>query len=245
VRSSFFNFTFCQRRPTHVAAARALSTDFGMALNDYDDFEQSERVQQWLRQNGLSILVGIIMGLVAIFGWQQWRNHQATNQMEAATLYQQLQNALASGNGVQVDQLVMQLQKDYASSTYAVFAASERAQRQVEAGELDKALASLQWARDHVDGGPLKPLVELRVAKVQLAAGKAADALATLDAGTGKGYEALRQELRGDALVKLDRADDARKAYRAAMAAMGADAPQRGALQLKLDDLAVAGKQGA
>jgi predicted negative regulator of RcsB-dependent stress response len=228
-----------------VAAACALSMDFGMALNDYDDFEQSERVQQWLRQNGMSIVVGIIMGLVAIFGWQQWRNHQATNQMEAATLYQQLQGALASGNGAQVDQLATKLQNDYASSSYAVFAASERAQRQVEAGELDKALASLQWARDHVGKNELKPLIELRVAKVQLAAGKASDALATLDAGSAKGYEALRQELRGDALVKLDRADDARKAYQAAMAAMGADAPQRGALQLKLDDLAVAGKQGA
>ena len=91
----------------------------------------------------------------------------------------------------------------------------------------------------------LKPLIELRTAKVQMAADKAKDALATLDAVNAKGYEALRQELRGDALVKLDRADDARKAYQAALAAMAEDAPQRAALQLKLDDLAVAGKQGA
>jgi predicted negative regulator of RcsB-dependent stress response len=216
-----------------------------MAFDAYDDYEQGERVQQWLRQNGPSIVIGIVIGLVAIFGWQQWRNHQATREMEAANLYQQLQIALAAGRGSEADQLVDRLEKDYAKSTYAVFAASDRAQRQVEAGQVDKALASLQWARNHVGDNPLKPLIELRVAKVQMAAGKAGDALATLDGVAAKGYEALRQELRGDALVKLGRADDARKAYQAALAAMGEDAPQRAALQLKLDDLAVAGKQGA
>ncbi|HET6804345.1 MAG TPA: tetratricopeptide repeat protein [Frateuria sp.] len=216
-----------------------------MAFDAYDDYEQGERVQQWLRQNGLSIVIGIVIGLVAIFGWQQWRNHQATREMEASNLYQQLQTALASGNTGEADKLVDRLEKEYAKSAYAVFAASDQAQRLVEARQLDKALASLHWASEHVGDNALKPLVELRTAKVQLAADKAKDALGTLDAVHAKGYEALRQELRGDALVKLGRADDARKAYRAALAAMGEDAPQRAALQLKLDDLAVAGKQGA
>jgi predicted negative regulator of RcsB-dependent stress response len=216
-----------------------------MAFDAYDDYEQGERVQQWLRQNGLSIVIGIVIGLVGIFGWQQWRNHQATREMEASNLYQQLQTALAAGKTSEADQLVANLEKDYAKSTYAVLAASDRAQRQVEDKQLDKALASLQWARNHVGDNPLKPLIELRTAKVQMAAGKANDALTILDGVSIKGYEALRQELRGDALVKLGRADDARKAYRAALAAMGEDAPQRAALQLKLDDLAVAGKQGA
>jgi predicted negative regulator of RcsB-dependent stress response len=216
-----------------------------MAFDAYDDYEQGERVQQWLRQNGLSIAIGIVIGLVAIFGWQQWRNHQATRELEASNLYQQLQTAAAAGKDAQVDQLTERLQNDYAKSAYAIFAASDRAQRQVETNQLDKALASLQWARSHAGDSPLKPLIELRMAKVQLAAGKASDALATVDAGAAKGYEALRQELRGDALVKLGRADEARRAYQAALAAMGEDAPQRAALQLKLDDLAVAGKQGA
>ena len=58
-----------------------------------------------------------------------------------------------------------------------------------------------------------------------------------------KAYEGVSQELRGDALVKLGRPDDARKAYEAAKAALGENAPQ--SVQMKIDDLAVAGKQGA
>lgn len=224
---------------------RALSTDNCMAFDAYDDYEQSERVQQWLRQNGLSIVIGIVIGLVGVFGWQQWRGHQAARAMEASGIYLQLQVALAAGKTSEADQLVERLEKDYAKSTYALFAAGDRARREVEANQLDKALASLQWARSHAGDNPLKPLIELRTAKVQLALGKGDEALATLDAVAARSYEALRQELRGDALVKLGRADDARKAYQAALAAMGEDAPQRSALQLKLDDLAVAGKQGA
>ena len=41
-----------------------------MAFDVYDDYEQGERVQQWLRKNGVSIAVGIGLGLALIFGWQ-------------------------------------------------------------------------------------------------------------------------------------------------------------------------------
>ena len=76
-----------------------------------------------------------------------------------------------------------------------------------------------------------------------LAQGKAADALAALDRMPPNSYPSVAQELRGDVLVKLGRPDDARKAYIAAKAALGENAPQ--SVQMKIDDLAVAGKQGA
>lgn len=213
-----------------------------MAFDAYDDYEQSELVQKWLRQNGMSIVVGIVIGLIAIFGWQQWRNHQASHQMDAAQLYHQMQTAAALGQSDQADKLGEQLQTDYTDSAYAVFASSERAQRQVQARQLDKALASLGWAESHAGDAALKSLIELRMARVQLAAGQAAAALTTLDRVPANSYESLQQELRGDVLVKLGRQDDARKAYQAAIGSLDEEAPQRGALQMKLDDLAVAGK---
>ena len=216
-----------------------------MAFDAYDDYEQSELVQKWLRENGLSIVVGIAIGLVGIFGWQQWRSHQARNLAEAAQLYQQLQGAEAVGNTANADQLTDELQQKYAKSTYAVFAASERAKREVEAKQMDKALVSLEWAQAHAGDPAIKALVELRMAHVQFAQGKGNEALATLDKLTDKQYAGLSQELRGDVLVKLGRADDARKAYESALSALGDGAPQRSSLQLKIDDLAAAGKQGA
>ncbi len=214
-----------------------------MAFEAYDDYEQSELVQQWLRQNGLSIVVGIAIGLVGIFGWQQWNKHKAGHEAEAANLYQQIQAAVSSGKADGADTLTEQLLKDYTDTPYAMFAVSDRAQRQVQANQLDKAVESLNWAESHADNAELKALTELRIAQVLLAQGKGADALAALDRMPPKSYEGSAQELRGDVLVKLGRPDDARKAYEAAKSALGENAPQ--SVQMKIDDLAVAGKQGA
>jgi len=214
-----------------------------MAFEAYDEHEQGELVQQWLRQNGLSIVVGIAIGLVGIFGWQQWNKHKAGHEIEAANLYQQVQGAAALGKTDSANALTEQLLKDYADSPYAMFAASDRAQRQVQSKELDKAVESLNWAEAHAGDANLKALTQLRIARVLLAQGKAADALAALDRMPPKSYEGVSQELRGDALVKLGRPDDARKAYLAAKAALGEDALP--SVQMKIDDLAVAGKQGA
>lgn len=216
-----------------------------MALEEYDKFEQSELVQKWLRENGLSIVMGIVIGLVGIFGWQQWRNHQASNEAQASQLYEQVQIAQASGKPEVASQLTDQLMKDYEKSPFAMFAVSERAKAEVEAKQFDKAQASLAWAESHATDSALKSLTMLRVARVDLARDDGKAALATLDRIPAGNYQGLAQELRGDVLVKLGRPDEARKAYQAAMSALGEGAPQRGALQMKLDDLAVTGKQDA
>ncbi len=216
-----------------------------MAFDAYDDYEQSERVQQWLRKNGVSIIVGVILGLLLIFGWQQWKGHRADRLAKAAGEYQAIQVAAAQRRTSEVEALTDSLLKDYPDTSYAVFAAGERAQRAVVAGQLDKAQASLEWAEAHASDDAMKGLVQVRTAQLRLAQDKAADAIAVLDRVPADTYKGLAEELRGDALVKLGRPADARKAYETAMSALGASAPQRGVLQMKLDDLAVAGKQGA
>ncbi|HUA79579.1 MAG TPA: tetratricopeptide repeat protein [Dyella sp.] len=216
-----------------------------MAFDAYDDYEQSERVQKWLRQNGLSIAVGIVIGLIAIFGYQQWRNHRVAHQTAASGIYQQLQGIIDSGNTNAIDVLTQQLMNDYADTPYALFAVSDRARRQAEDKQFDKALQSLAWAEQHAPSPELKALVELRIAHVELAKGNAQDALSALDRMPANSYAIEAQELRGDVLVKLGRHDDALKAYQAAVKAMGPQVSPDNEVQMKIDDLATAGKQGA
>ncbi|HET9189990.1 MAG TPA: tetratricopeptide repeat protein, partial [Rudaea sp.] len=59
-----------------------------MAFDVLDEHEQGELVQKWLRENALSILIGVGLGLVLIFGWQQWRSHRNAHRLDAATQYQ-------------------------------------------------------------------------------------------------------------------------------------------------------------
>ncbi|HET7662515.1 MAG TPA: tetratricopeptide repeat protein [Rhodanobacteraceae bacterium] len=206
----------------------------------YDDYEQGERVQEWLRQNGVAIVVGIVIGLALIFGYRQWNKHQANENIDAATQYQLIQNALDKGKTSEADTLTDSLLKNHADSAYAVFAVSLRAQRQLDAGKADKAVESLTWAVQHADTKPLKDLSRLRLARADLAANKASEALNALKAMPAGAYAGLAAELRGDAQVKLGHADEAVNAYKAAMAAFDPTAPQQRILQMKIDNVATA-----
>ncbi|HET8900192.1 MAG TPA: tetratricopeptide repeat protein [Rhodanobacteraceae bacterium] len=211
-----------------------------MALEDYDEHEQSERVLQWLRENAAAIAGGIVLGLLLIFGLQQWRTHQAQHRADASGLYQQLQQADATKDQKAIDSLTMQLQDKYKDTPFAVFSAFDQARRALAAGKPEQAVTALNWAEAHAGDAALKSLAQLRIATAQLAAGKADASLATLAKLPATDYSGMAQELRGDALVKLKRNAEALKAYTTALASYDVGMPQRNLLQLKIDNLTTA-----
>lgn len=216
-----------------------------MAFDDYDDYEKSEQVVQWLRANATAIISGIVLGLLLIFGINQWRTHQATHSAEAAAHYEQLLQAAQAGNSKAVDATADTLKDQYKDTPYAVFAALQQAELAVSNDKPADAVMPLKWAHEHADSAALKSLAQVRLARVQLAAGKPQQALDTVHALSGDNYAGIAREIEGDALSQLKRDDDARKAYKAALDAYDAGAMQRRLVQLKLDNLAVAGKQGS
>jgi predicted negative regulator of RcsB-dependent stress response len=203
----------------------------------YDDYEQGERVREWLRQNGLAIIIGLAIGLALIFGYRQWTKHRANQQAQAATQYQMIQNAVASGKTREADTLTDSLEKNHADSAYAVFAASLRAQRQLADGHAGKAVTSLEWALGHAHAKPLADLTRIRLARAYLAAGKPGETIKVLKAMPADAYAGMVAELNGDALVKQGHSGAAIKHYRAAMAAFDTGAPQQQILKMKIANL--------
>lgn len=60
-----------------------------MAIDELlDEHEQSERVLQWLRNNGAGLIGGIALGLAAIGGWKWWDQRHEQARMGMATQYQ-------------------------------------------------------------------------------------------------------------------------------------------------------------
>src|SRR5690606_13491874 len=94
-------------------------------------------------------------------------------------------------------------------------------------GDSDAAVEALNNAVRVAQSPALGSLAQLRLARVQLAAGKAQealDALAKIPAGE---YAGLAAEVRGDALLALGRADEAEAAYRDALTTLETGAPNR------------------
>lgn len=202
-------------------------SDGNHCMASYDDNEQDEHVKEWLRKNAIPIIVGIVIGLALIFGYRQWKKHQAGENVAAANQYQLIQNAVSAGHKDEANTLTDSLLKNHADSAYAVFAATLRARRELGAGKPGKAVKSLTWAAQHADSGPLKTLTHVRLARAELDAGKANAALAALKAVPTGAYQGLVAELRGDAQVQLGHAAEATRAYQSALAAFDPASPQR------------------
>jgi predicted negative regulator of RcsB-dependent stress response len=216
-----------------------------MAFEVLDEHEQGELVQKWLRENVLTILVGVGLGLVLIFGWQQWRSHRARHTLEAATQYEVLSTDAEKKDYEAVKQIAAKLKSDYSDTPYAVTAAMLEADFSVQRADLESAHASLDWAYQHAGNDALKALAGLRLARVELAQTKAQDALTQIDKLPASAYSAQIGELRGDALVALGRKDEARTAYADALTYLDPNSPNRAFVEMKLNDLGGAEKKGS
>lgn len=196
-----------------------------MALDELlDEHEQGERVRAWLRNNGAALIGGVVLGLGAIFGWKWWQQEQHAARVAEAADYRAAIAPLRTGDAAQAGPLVAALD----AQPYEALAALHLAQAQVREGQAEAAIATLREA--HPADPALAQVVQLRLARLLVDAGKAEEALALLaDAG-----QPASLELRGDAEAALGRRDAARASYEQAIAALEAESPQRQLLEIKL-----------
>jgi predicted negative regulator of RcsB-dependent stress response len=216
-----------------------------MAFDVLDEHEQGELVQKWLRENALSILIGVGLGLLLIFGWQQWRAHRTTHRLDAATQFAVFNADIDKKDIDAAKAIAAKLQSDYADTPYATLAALRIADNAATRGDHEAARAALDSAYQHAGIDALKTLSGLYLARSEIAQKKPQDALDLLDKLPQLGYAALRDELRGDALAALGRKDEARTAYTDALTNLDATAANHAFVEMKLNDLGSGEKKGS
>ena len=116
-------------------------------------------------------------------------------------------------------------------TAYGTLAAMALAKSQADLGQRDAAIATLRAARN--GSGSLDPVLEQRLARLLIDAGKPQEALALLANASGAG--AL--ETRGDAEFAAGKPDAARASYRKALSTTDEASPQRRLLELKLSEV--------
>ena len=202
--------------------------------------EQLAQIKDWWQRNGKPLVLGAVLALVLVFGWQFWQKHQITQAQNASIVYQQLLGAaLEAGeaDAAEVSRLGNLLKKDFAGTHYAQYGSLFVAKVAVESGRLDEAASELRSVVDKPADKTLDELVRQRLARVLAAQDKAEEAIKLLDGKVDQAFAASREELKGDLLVQLGRNDEAHAAYTKAKESLSQDAAI-GGLQMKLDDLA-------
>jgi predicted negative regulator of RcsB-dependent stress response len=198
--------------------------------------EQAEAIKKWWRENGMSIVAGVVIGITAIFGWRFYNSHTAQQAEAASTLYEQMLVASRDNDTENIRVYANRVVEDHESTSYAIFATLMLGKLAAESGELEQAETHLRWVLKNTSQDEFKHVARLRLARVLIAGDKLDAAVDTLNVSKAGEFSARYEELRGDIFVKQDKTDEARQAYQKALANTAADGGQS-ILQMKLDDL--------
>ena len=208
--------------------------------------QQIEAFKKWWKENGSSIITGLLLGLAILFGARSWFAYQERTAENASDIYTSLMSALNSGDTLAVTQKAGMLIADFSGTPYASLAAMAVARVKLEEDELEAARAQLQWALDNAGSDVIRETARLRLVRVLIAEGKYADAEAMINqAEASEAFEPLYRELRGDIHFARGDTASARAEYEHALAAMTPDMPERQLVQLKYENAAMPEAGGA
>ena len=182
----------------------------------YSEDEQVERLKEWWKKNGTSIIVGVVIGVSAIVGVNLWRNYTQTQAENASSLFTQL----LSSQGEQSQKLGNELLTDYTSTPYAALAALYLAKINYEKGDTGNAERMLSWALENSKQASNQHVARLRLARVYLDTDRISEAEKLLDLKQFDGFDSEYKELLGDIAMLKGDAESARSAYEEALNAL-------------------------
>lgn len=208
--------------------------------------QQIARLKKLWKDNASSILVGLAIGLSALYGFRYWVGWQDGIAREASNVYASAMVALDVGNEPVLMEKTGELITNYNKTPYAVLAALMQARVQIEAGNLVSAEGQIRWALDNSSAEIMQLIARLRLARVQMEQDKLEDAESTLAGALPSGlFVALFDELRGDIHMLRGDIQKAQDVYRLALNIMPPETPGYNLLQLKHDNASMQVNQGA
>ncbi len=210
-----------------------------MAALDLQEQEQLDTLKAWWKDNANWILATVLVAVVALGGWRGWHYYQNKQDNEAATLYQQFTEQLASNDVKRVNDAAAAVMDKYSATPYASRAALIAAQVNEMGKEPLRAKTQLQWVIEHASEDGLKSVAALRMASLQLDEKNFVGALKSLEIKHAASFDALYADLKGDVLAEQGKPADARAAYQLAYDKLDAKSAYRNLVQMKLDAFGV------
>ncbi len=209
-----------------------------MADDYLTDEQQAEHVRHWLRQNGAWIIGGVLLGLAALFGWQQWQSRALERAEQASARYEALASAARSQGLEGAVALLGELASEHAGSPYVDQGRLLVARLHVDRNEIDQAMDYLDQVARAGSTAEIRHIATLRLARLLIYRERHEEALSRLRDGLPGAFAALASEVRGDAYAALGRVDEARSEYDKVLAAADAGAViDRNFVLAKRDDL--------
>jgi len=202
-----------------------------------EEEEQLARLKTWWDENGRTLLVGVVVMLSGIVGFNWYVDFDENQRHEATRAYEAYSQAGVSGDTEVKEAAFINLQTDFSGRAVHIFALFEKAKVALETGDPQQALELLEQAVATAEDKLIVDLARIRLARLQQELDLKDQALATLSSVQGEGYRALVLEAKGDIHSAAGEVELAHQSYQAAVESLLAS-DSRPFLNMKLENTA-------
>ncbi|MCB5189688.1 tetratricopeptide repeat protein [Methylobacillus arboreus] len=184
---------------------------------DLEEQDQLDALKSWWKRNG-NIIAGVaVLALVGIGGYEGWKYYQYQQSGAASVQYQNMANTDIK-DAAKIRALSAELMDKYSSTPYAGRAAVAVAKLNYQEQDIDSAKAQLGWAAKNAKEDAVRAIALLQLASIQYEEKAYDAALSTLSEKHDAGYAGLFADLKGDVLAAQGKTEDAKAAYKEALA---------------------------
>lgn len=215
-------------------------------MNDRSEKEQIEEIRAWWAENGRFVIAGVVLGVAAIIGWNQWQSSIAARQIAASNLYEDVMGAVGAGDAEKAEAAANELYANYQRTVYPNQARLAMARLYMDKGRDRDAVDTLSKVLDTAANDEIQMVARLRLAKILLYQDKPAEVIALLKDHVEGGFAARYNEILGDAYAAEGEYVQAQQAYQAALSeSLNLRTIDNNLIRLKLNDLPDPGEVNA
>ncbi|XZQ54732.1 MAG: YfgM family protein [Arsenophonus sp.] len=173
--------------------------------------EKINTIRRFIINNIKVLVVLLITGIGLIISWYYWRSYQENSLQESVQTFEEISSQLQIGSKQSIH-----IGEQFANETNNIYAALtniQLAKLAVEKNNIIDAEKALLRALEKAKLDNFKNLINIRLARVQLALNKIDKAFVSLIQVHDKELIAIIENIRGDAFLKKGDIPSARSAY--------------------------------
>jgi predicted negative regulator of RcsB-dependent stress response len=200
--------------------------------------QQAEAVKKWFKEYGLTIIMGLVIGLGGMKGYEYYQQTEEQAFQAASDAYDTIINDITNETSLSdLQAKSTEYRAAYESNVYTNMLDLRMAKAAVDEKNLEQAESLLTTAMNEAVHPTLEHTARIRLARVQIALEKYEQALTTIAGASGDAYQYSYELLRGDVWLARGDQQKAKDAYEKAKT-MATDVPPHPDLDMILADLA-------
>lgn len=199
--------------------------------------QQIEEIKKWWRENGLSVVLGLTLGISGIFGWRYWQDVKIEQSEAASVLYSDMIAAIVNENTIEARDFADTILAEYKNTAYGIFALLALARLAVVDDDLNTAETHLRQALRQSKDASFSHVIRMRLIRVLISQDKLDEASNLIKQQEKGEFASSYDELTGDINALQGEIETARSSYQQSINKARADGRDISTLELKLDNI--------